>query len=159
MKNFVEDVLLLGINTIDSDYGLYAALMPFINEFMNLFTLTIFKPYFGIEVYPHHPKTTNDRILKTVIDTLAITGIVANASHYGGEYSRDIGFVKGVLYSFFTFLIPNLFMNRILVYKSHAVNLFLGLAFIYILDVMVHGSSYYYINHIAKHTEKDKKIQ
>ena len=35
MGNFVEDVLLLGINKIDSPYGLYAALMPFINEFLN----------------------------------------------------------------------------------------------------------------------------
>ena len=103
MKDFVQDVLFLGINKIDSNYGLYAALMPFINEFMNLFTLTIFKPYFGFEIYPHHPKTEMQGIVKTAIDTLAITGIVANASHYGGNYSRDIGFVKGTLYAFFTF--------------------------------------------------------
>jgi hypothetical protein len=64
MKDFVEDVLLLGINKIDSGYGLYAALMPFINEFMNLFTLTIFKPYFGFEIYPHHPKTEMQGIVK-----------------------------------------------------------------------------------------------
>lgn len=157
MRNFVEDVLLLGVNKIDGGYGLYAALMPFINEIMNLLTLTIFKPYFGFEIYPHHPKTTKEGILKTVIDTLAITGIVANASHYGGHYSRDIGFVKGTLYAFFTFLIPNLFMNSVLTSKSHMMNLFLGIVFIYILDIMVHGTSYYYIHHIVKHEEKDKK--
>jgi hypothetical protein len=157
MGNFVEDVLLLGINKIDSTYGLYAALMPFINEFLNLFTLTIFAPYFGFELYPHRPKTIKEGILKTMIDTLAITGIVANASYYGGQYSRDIGFVKGVLYAFFTFFIPNLFMNRVLGSKYHHVNLFLGLVFIYILDIMVHGTSYYYIHHVVKHKEKDKK--
>ena len=157
MKDFVQDVLFLGINKIDSNYGLYAALMPFINEFMNLFTLTIFKPYFGFEIYPHHPKTEMQGIVKTGIDTLAITGIVANASHYGGNYSRDIGFVKGTLYAFFTFFLPNLFMNSVLGSKSHMVNLVLGIVFIYLLDIMVRGLSYYYIHHIVKHDEKEKE--
>lgn len=157
MKDFVQDVLFLGINKIDSNYGLYAALMPFINEFMNLFTLTITKPYYNFELYPHHPKTTREGILKTAIDTLAITGIVANASHYGGNYSRDIGFVKGTLYAFFTFFLPNLFMNSVLSSKSHIVNLLIGIIFIYLLDIMVHSISYYYINYIAKHEEKEKE--
>jgi len=157
MKDFVQDVLLLGINNINSDYGLYAALMPFINEFMNLFTITIFKPYYGFELYPHHPKTFKERLFKTTIDTLAVTGIVANASHYGGEYSRSIGFVKGSLYAFFTFLIPNLFMSDVLSSKSHMINLLIGIIFIYILDIMVHGLSYYYIHHIVKHDEKEKE--
>ena len=76
MKDFVQDVLFLGINKIDSNYGLYAALMPFINEFMNLFTLTITKPYYSFELYPHHPKTFKERIFKTTIDTLVAEGIL-----------------------------------------------------------------------------------
>jgi len=150
--NFTEDVLLLGLNNIDSDYGVYAAFMPFINEFMNLFTITITKPNFGFELYPHDPSSLKGKILKTSVDTLAITGIVANAAHYGNHYSRGIGLLKGTLYAIFTFLIPNLFMSRILVSKSHIINLLLGIIFIYLLDVMVHGITYYYI----KRTEKTK---
>jgi len=157
MKDFVNDVLLLGLNKIDSDYGTYAAFMPFINEFMNLFTITITKPNFGFELYPHDPSSLKGNILKTSIDTLAITGIVANAAHYGKHYSRGIGLVKGTLYAIFTFLIPNLFMSRVLFSKSHIINLLLGIIFIYFLDVMVHGLAYYYIHHIVKHEEKEKE--
>ena len=159
MKDFVQDVLLLGLNKIDGDYGAYAAFMPFINEFMNLFTITIFKPRFGIEVYPHDPVTLKGKILKTSIDTLAITGIVANASRYGSHYSKGIGFVKGTLYAIFTFLIPNLFMSDVLYSKSHITNLIVGLIFIYFLDMMVHGITYYYIHHIVKHEEGEEKIK
>lgn len=88
---------------------------------------------------------------------MAITGIVANASHYGGNYLRDTGFVKGTLYAFFTFFLPNLFMNSVLVSKSHMVNLALGIVFIYILDIMVRGLSYYYIHSIVKYDEKEKE--
>lgn len=157
MKNFVQDVLLLGINKIDGDYGLYAAFMPFINEYMNLLTLTIFKPYFGLEVYPHHPKTESQRILKAVINVLAITGIVSNASRYGNIYSRDIGFVNGSLYAIFTFLIPNLFMSNVLTSKSRMVNLFVGLTLIYLLDLIVHGILYYYVHYIVNHFEGEEE--
>jgi len=157
MKDFVNDVLLLGLNKIDSDYGAYAAFMPFINEFMNLFTITITKPNFGFELYPHDPSSLKGNILKTSIDTLAITGIVANAAHYGKHYSRGIGLVKGTLYAIFTFLIPNLFMSRVLCSKSHIINLLLGIIFIYFLDMMVHGLAYYYIHHIVKHEEQEKE--
>jgi len=157
MKDFVQDVLLLGLNKIDGDYGAYAAFMPFINEFMNLFTITIFKPRFGIEVYPHDPVTLKGKILKTSIDTLAITGIVANAAHYGKHYTRRIGLVKGTLYAIFTFLIPNLFMSHVLYSKSHITNLIVGLIFIYFLDMMVHGLTYYYTHYIVKHEEGEEK--
>ena len=143
MNDFIEEVLLLGINKIDSDFGLYAAVMPFINELLNLLTITFFKPVYGIEIYPHYPHTFSSMVLKTFIDTLAITGIVANASKYS-IYGKDVGFVKGSLFAIFTFMIPNLFMGNILHSKSHVRNFVIGIIFIYMMDVLVRGLSYYY---------------
>lgn len=57
----------------------------------------------------------------------------------------------------FSLLIPNLFMSDVLSSKSHMINLLIGIIFIYILDIMVHGLSYYYIHHIVKHDEKEKE--
>ena len=154
MNDFIEEVLLLGINKIDSDFGLYAAVMPFINELLNLLTITFFKPVYGIEIYPHYPHTFSSMVLKTFIDTLAITGIVANASKYS-IYGKDVGFVKGSLFAIFTFMIPNLFMGNILHSKSHVRNFVIGIIFIYMMDVLVRGLSYYYTNYIVKYKKPD----
>lgn len=154
-KEFIDNVLLLGIKSINDYYGIYAAIMPFINEFANLFTITYFKPYFKKELYPHHANTLNEIIRKSFIDMLAITGIAANASQYGEHYNRNVGFIKGTLYAFFTFFIPNVFMEKVLgVSKSYFIKFIVGLIFIYLLDILVHGIAFLYIK---KTTEKHKE--
>ena len=57
--NYKDDVIFLGYSHIKTNYDIYAAFMPFINEILNLITLTITKPYYNFEIYPHHPKTMN----------------------------------------------------------------------------------------------------
>jgi hypothetical protein len=151
--NFTDDVLLLGINKIEGWYGVYAAAMPFINSATNLLTVTYLKPKYGIELYPQFPTTSGEMLLKTGIDTLAITGIVANASHYGEKYSRVAGVLNGTLYTIFTFFVYNLLIKHILHSKSPLMNLIMGLLFIYLLEIMVHGITYCYI----KRMEKTKK--
>ena len=144
---FVKDVFYLGIHKINDFYDIYAALMPFINEILGLLTLTIFVPLFGLEVFPHHPKNYKQVIQRAFINVLAVTGIVANAAHYGAEYAKEVGFVKGILYAFFTFFIPNLFLyDMLLPIKSNFVRLILGFIIIYLLDITVHAISYLYIH-------------
>jgi hypothetical protein len=150
MSDFVQDVLLLGVNKIDSKLDIYAAVMPLISKVMYILTITLLKPTFGIELYAHHPATFNLLIVKTIIDGLAISGISANAAKYGNKYSVNVGLMKGILYAFFTFLIPTLFMSSLLSSKSRIVNLLVGIMFIYILELLVNGFSYYYIKHVTK---------
>jgi hypothetical protein len=93
---------------------------------------------------------------------LAITGIAANAAQYGTSYDREIGFVKGALYALFTFFIPNVYMDGLLkAFKYRWAKLFIGLFFIYLLDICVHGFSYFYIKskeqEIAHAEEEEKK--
>lgn len=35
----------------------YSIIMPYINEISNLLTITLFKPYFNFELYPHSTNT------------------------------------------------------------------------------------------------------
>ena len=148
--NFTDDVMLLGMSKIDGWYGVYAAAMPFINSATNLLTVTYLKPKYGIELYPQFPTKSGEMLLKTSIDTLAITGIVANASHYGEKYSRIAGLLNGTLYTVFTFFIYNLLIKHILHSNSPLMNLIMGLLFIYLLEIMVHGITYCYIQHTKK---------
>ena len=55
--SFVKAVLFLGIHRIDDIFAIYAAIMPYFNEIMNLLSLTFFKPLFGIKLFYHY--TTN----------------------------------------------------------------------------------------------------
>ena len=148
--NFTDDVLLLGMSKIEGWYGVYAAAMPFINSATNLLTVTYLKPKYGVELYPQFPTKSGEMLLKTSIDTLAITGIVANASHYGEKYSRVVGVLNGTLYIVFTFFIYNLLIKHILHSNSPLMNLIMGLLFIYLLEIMVHGITYCYIQHTKK---------
>jgi len=154
-KNFTEDVLYLGIRKIDGYYDLYALIMPFINEILNLLTITIFKPRFNIELYPETPETRKEEFLKTFIDMLAITGIAANASKYGLLYGREIGMLKGTLYAFFTFFIPNMFLATVLRYKSNVTNIVVGIIFIYLLDLTVNALTYLYMDYMSKNDSKE----
>ena len=151
--NYKNDVVFLGYSHIKTKYDMYAALMPFINEILNLVTLTITKPYYNFEIYPHHPKTMLQDILKTTIDMLAVTGIVANAAKYSKLYSINMGFVKGSLYALFTFLIPNLFMLNVLdISKTPMVRFIIGIIFIYLLDLSVNYLSCMYLDYTKRET-------
>ena len=44
---FIKEVIFLGVGKIDDYYEMYAALMPFINELANLFTIVFFKICFS----------------------------------------------------------------------------------------------------------------
>ena len=145
--NFYEDIVKLGWGHIKTNLDLYAALMPFINEILNLLTLTITKPYFKVILYPHHPHNFYEIVLKSFIDKLAITGILVNAAKYTLSHSIDVGIMKGCLYAFFTFFVPNVFMNDIISpFKGNLTKLIVGFIFIYSLDFCVNLINCKYID-------------
>tara|TARA_B100000674_G_C37699300_1_gene849770 strand:+ start:39 stop:545 length:507 start_codon:yes stop_codon:yes gene_type:complete len=159
---FIKEVFFLGIGKIDDYYEIYAAFMPFINELANLFTIVFFKPILGLNIYPHSVNNVYQNFTKSFIDMLAITGIAANSAQYGTSYDREIGFVKGALYALFTFFIPNVYMDGLLKsFKTRTSKLFVGLFFIYLLDVCVHAFSYFYIigseNQIKMNKKKEER--
>ena len=147
-SSFTEDVLLAGISGDNTFLTTYGAVMPFINEILNLLTITVFKPHFNVEVYPHAPHTFNESFRKTLIDTLAVTGIVANMT-YNDTASKGSAMARGSLYAFFSFLVPNVFMSRVLKFKSMTTNLIAGAIFILCLDLSVRTAIYYYDKHFA----------
>jgi hypothetical protein len=161
-NTFLKEVVFLGVENINDYYKMYAAFMPFINELANLFTIVFFKPYLGLNIYPHSVNNIYQHFTKSFIDMMAITGIAANAAEYGTSYDREIGLVKGILYAVFTFFIPNVYMDGLLKsFKYRWTKLFVGLIFIYLLDMCVHGFSYFYIKskeqQISQTREQGKK--
>jgi hypothetical protein len=161
MSSFTNDVLLAGISGTNTPFTTYAAVMPFINEILNLLTITVFKPQFKIEVYPHDPHTFETHFRKAFIDMLAVTGIVANMAYNGDEFSKNTNMVRGSLYAFFSFLVPNVFMSRVLNFKSMTVNFIAGVIFIFCLDLSVRTAAYYYDKHIAdpvKNTHDSERV-
>jgi len=146
-KQFIIDSLFLDIHNIHDYFDIYCAIIPFINEILNLLTICIFYPYFNYNLYPHFPISNAENIRKSIFDTVAVTGIVANASNYGDKYpGKMIGFVKGILYSILTFFLPNLFLYNILKKFKNLISKFIiGILIIYILDVLVIMISKLYI--------------
>ena len=144
--SFINDVIFLGIGRVDDYYTWYAAIMPFINEIANVFTITLIKPTFGINLYTRSPNGLTEILSRAFIDMLAISGIAANASQYGSEYMRNHGLIIGTLYAFFAWFIPLIFIQGLLsVYKSRKIKFIFGIFIIYCLDVFVHGTAYFYI--------------
>ena len=56
-REIYKGSIFLGIHKIDDYYAIYAAIMPYFNEIVNLLTITILKPTFGISLFYHF--TTN----------------------------------------------------------------------------------------------------
>jgi len=143
----MEDVVQLGWGHISTPFDAYAAGMPFINEILNILTITISKPYFKVLLYPHSPISFNQNILKAFIDMLAITGIVANSAKYSASHSIDVGLMKGILLSIFTFFIPNLFLGELLdMFKNKLAQIVVGIICIYLLDFTVNYLNCKYID-------------
>jgi len=161
MSSFTEDVLLAEFSGNYTFAITYGAVMPFINEILNLLTITVFKPHFQLEVYPHDPHTFKAHFRKAFIDTLAITGIVANMAYHGDHSAKSTNLVRGSLYAVFSFLVPNVFMTYVLNFKSMATNLIAGVIFILCLDLSVRTATYYYEKYFAdpvKNTHASESI-
>ncbi len=153
------DILTLHITDIKNTSDFLLFITPFFNEFANLFTITLFLPIFKYNLYAHHPKSGIEIFVKSLIDLIALSGIAANSAYVASsEEEQNVGFqlgaVKGMLYLFFAFMIPNLFMEDFLsmLPNQNMIRLGIGILFIYILDVCVHSLYCQYYKRL-KHKE------
>ena len=163
------NLLTLNTNTIKNWTDTMIFITPFANEIANLLSITLFKPYLGITLYPHHPETFNKELLKTLIDIIAIGGIIYISiieSHKSNYISN--GLVYGLLYLIFAFSIPNLFMSKILnifnnkdssenTLSNHLKKLAAGIFFIYILELCINLIMCSYKNSYNKKIEDEEK--
>ena len=87
-------------------------LMPFANEFANVFTQSNM-----VSIYKHEPSGTFEILTKALIDFIALSGIVWNVAYESlnnRKYPMETGILKGIILLIFAFLIPNLYMETIL---------------------------------------------
>lgn len=144
--SFLKDVIFLGIHRIDDFFAIYAAIMPYFNEIMNLLSITLFKPLFGIKLFYHYTTNFYEIIVNSIVTLFSVTGIIANAASTASIYTKTKGLIVGTAFTIFSLLIPNIFMQDII--KSFKGNLlmkfFVGLILIYLLDVIIHLIVYLY---------------
>ena len=152
---FISDVLFLGIKDVNNFYNFYNFIGPYFNEISNLLTFTLLKPKYNINFYDPHTLNINEEIRRYFIDFIAVSAIVSNSIYYENKYnSFKIGYLKGVLLVFFTFIIPTLYLHKFSKYfggKNNNLTLLFGLIFIYLLDFSVNLGMYLYINFYKKY--------
>tara|TARA_Y100000817_G_C16818038_1_gene527552 strand:- start:890 stop:1327 length:438 start_codon:yes stop_codon:yes gene_type:complete len=125
-------------------------IMPFTNEIAN--ALTISKEPGFERVYV--PCTHNWKELeeKTIIDVIALTGILWNVSIVGSKHGERAGLAKGFMLIIVAFVIPNVFMEDFVEIFcgnkedeskcSHHLKLFTGIIFIVLLLACEYFLSY-----------------
>jgi len=119
--------------------------LPFSNEIANLLTISEEGPF--TRLYKPCPHSWTEFSSKTIVDVIALTGIVWNVSHVSTKY----GYIKGIIYGcmliLIAFIIPNLSMepsinmlcgyNKTKNYKcSHTKKLIVGLLYIFVLFIL-----------------------
>ena len=127
------------LKDIESLSGLLIFIIPFFNELANLLTITIFDPQWNFKLYNHRPTNLGENIQKTIIDFIALNGIIYTALDEFKDTGNIMnGIILGSLYLIFSFVILNLYMYDLLQLapKDNMIKLILGLLFIYILDLL-----------------------
>ncbi len=158
MNEFIDKVFLLDIASIKDGYGIYSAVMPYLNEIVNLFTQTLLRPFLKITLYFQNPINMYQKIVNSICLLLAVSGIVANSTNYAIKYDKYKGLLVGILYTFFSFVIPNLFLHKILSpFNNYFIKLVIGFLIFYFLDVIIHFIIYLHTKYIQKDKNKKEK--
>ena len=135
-----NEILTLHSSHLNTSMDWLIFLSPFANEFANLLSVTVTKPYFYFEIYPHNVITYIDNIKKVLVDIVALSGIVyLSLTEFKKTNDLLSGFYLGFLYLVFAYAIPNVFMYGLLKHlpQNNMVRLFFGLVFIYLLEVII----------------------
>jgi len=133
----IANIFTLDLANISNFSGILELLLPFFNEFANLFNITLIMPLLNYNIYPHHDTTS-----KLFFDVIALIGIclnVAKKTQLTGNYIS--GLFKGLMYLIFAFAIPNLYMDKILSIfgKNNYMKLAGGFLVIYLLEICIHS--------------------
>tara|TARA_Y100000591_G_C21808023_1_gene686110 strand:+ start:197 stop:682 length:486 start_codon:yes stop_codon:yes gene_type:complete len=148
---FTKDVLLLGIHDIKTLYDIYNFIGPYLNEMANLLTFTILVPFYKYNLYVHNTNDSVELIRRYAIDFLALSSIISNAVYYTRKYQDfKIGFLKGLLLLFFSFIVPTIYLKSFSIGLGGSNNILrfvFGIIFIYLLDFSVNTSMYIYLKY------------
>lgn len=151
---FIKDVVFLGISDINSFYKFYNFIGPYFNEISNLLTFTLLRPKYGINLYDPHTHNESEELMRYFIDFIAVSAIVSNSVYYAEKNEEfEIGYVKGLLLVFFTFIMPTLYLHKFSLTfgkNNNKMRLFYGMLFIYLLDFSVKLCFYIYINYLKE---------
>ncbi len=148
--NFVKDVLLLGIPDIKTSYDIYNFIGPYFNEIFNLLTFAILVPYFNNNLYVHNSTNPYEIMRRYSIDFIALTSILSNAIYYSKQYDLKIGFLKGILLLFFSFIVPTFYLKSFCIKlggNNNILRFIFGIIFIYSLDLCVNLSMFLYMKY------------
>jgi len=115
-------------------------LIPFINEICNVLTIA----FPAITIYAHHPSNTFETLSKTLIDFIALFGIIWNAVYTSHKYNNQLyGIIKGCVIILVAFIIPNLYMDNFITYGTRLIGndkswtkLIVGIIIIFILLIL-----------------------
>jgi len=146
----IQNILTLNLANISDFTGVMELILPFFNEFANLFNIVFFLPVLKFDLYPHH-----DTKFKLFFDVIALSGVclnVAQKTQKTGSYTS--GLFKGLMYLIFAFAIPNLYMGDVLSQfgKHPYMKLAGGFFAIYFLEICIHT----FICMYDKYIEKEK---
>jgi hypothetical protein len=148
---FINDVVFLGLTNIKTKYDVYNFVGPYFNEISNLLTFTILRPMFNMNFYDPHTQNVSYELVRYFIDFIAISAIISNGIYYATKYDDfKIGYIKGLLLLFFTFIIPTLYLHKFSIFfgrKNNIIQFIYGILFIYLLDFCVNLGMYLYFKY------------
>ncbi len=144
----IANIFSLDLANISDFIGVMELILPFFNEFANLFNIVFFLPILKFDLYPHH-----DTKFKLFFDVIALSGVclnVAKKTQKTGSYTS--GLFKGLMYLIFAFAIPNLYMGDVLSQfgKHPYMKLAGGFLVIYFLEICIHTFICMYDKYIEK---------
>ena len=135
-------------------------IMPFANEIANALTISQ-EPGFE-RIYVHCANSWKELGWKTIIDVIALIGILWNVSIVGSKHGEWAGLAKGCMLIIVAFVIPNIFMEYFVEYFcgdeedeskcSHHIKLFTGIVFVVLLLVCEH-----FLSHLLNKVNWKKK--
>lgn len=154
-----DNILSIHVKDIDHWSKIIVFLAPFVNEFTNLLTITMSYPLWKVKLYHHHPINISQNIQKTVLDVVALSGIVYLAAAEAKKTQNiSNGAVVGILYVIFAYAIPNIFMNELLKLtpRHNGIKFIIGLIFIYILELTIICLTCIFKDRVTGHNTKEE---
>ena len=89
--------------------AILATTLPFANEFANILTSSGARAF--KDLYVATPSSAFQTMSKTLIDLLALSGIVLGSVRAAEAHGKMVGVIKGVGTLLIAFVIPNLFLH------------------------------------------------
>ena len=135
------DLITINIREISSFTDFIVFLAPLANKIAKLITICILIPYFNTKLYAVNPITIREVILKNIIDMISLAGIIYSSNNETIKFKRiDLGFVKGLAYIVFAYILPSLFMGKILdlMTDNNLIKLGLGFLLIYFIELTIY---------------------